>query len=66
MPRLPMKSVRLTIPLVNTSVTLLDGRLLAGRMEITPGIVIAALNDAEAQRVTNALGESPHSVGFSP
>lgn len=53
---LPTKSVRVSVPLLNTGITAEPGRLWAGRMKVAPGVWLATLDEAETRRVLTAAG----------
>jgi hypothetical protein len=57
------RSVRLTVPLVNTSV-IVDGAPLVGRIEVTPRVVLGSLDDSEEARVESALALPQYTVRY--
>ena len=54
-------TLRLAVPLFDTSFTNAERRLVGGRTEVAPGVVVARLTEEESQRMRRALArpESP-------
>lgn len=53
----PSRAVRVVVPLFDTSFVGFDDIAKGGRLQVTPWIVLAALNDEEGERVRGALLE---------
>lgn len=53
---LPTKTVRVSVPLLNTGMSVEPGKVWTGRFQVAPDVWLASLDDQETQRILTASG----------